>query len=63
MRPPHNKLITGRTSLTKGACPEKIGGGQAHKGSRLRKRSKISKGTIEVPFEILAPRAGLEPAT
>jgi len=45
MEPPHNKLITGRTSFAKGTCPERNEGGQAHKSSRQRKRTqKFKKG-------------------
>jgi hypothetical protein len=36
-RPPHNELKMGRTSLAKGACPGRIEGGQAHRGSRLQR--------------------------
>ena len=36
-------LITGRTSLAKGACPERIEGGQAHKRSRLHRKSKFKR--------------------
>jgi hypothetical protein len=62
MGPPRNKLITGRTSLPKRACPPSLHSGQVRKAKEdkltkvlVSQELEIKKGPRRAPFDFWLP--------